>query len=101
MLLTILRYNMIKLEKLYAKVNDYYKIKKSEKYTFEAYIENKLLNDDNYVALSNKIGKLNFDIAKLDFDGNTNEANDLKILRDNYLLEVFVNGGEEVYSVLL
>ncbi len=27
--------------------------------------------------------------------------NDLKILRDSYFAEVFVNGGEEVYSVLL
>ena len=26
---------------------------------------------------------------------------DLKILRDEYILEVFVNGGEEIYSVLL
>ena len=26
---------------------------------------------------------------------------DLKILRDGYLVEVFVNGGEEVYTALL
>ena len=26
---------------------------------------------------------------------------DLKILRDEYLVEVFVNGGEEVYTALL
>ena len=29
------------------------------------------------------------------------EVSDLKILRDEYILEVFVNGGEEVYSALL
>lgn len=29
------------------------------------------------------------------------EIRDLKILRDEYILEVFVNGGEEVFSVLL
>ncbi|MBQ7302775.1 MAG: glycoside hydrolase family 32 protein [Clostridia bacterium] len=29
------------------------------------------------------------------------EITDLKILRDGYILEVFVNGGEEIYSVLL
>lgn len=29
------------------------------------------------------------------------EVNDLKILRDGYLAEVFVNGGQEVYTVLL
>lgn len=29
------------------------------------------------------------------------EIHDLKILRDEYILEVFVNGGEEVFSVLL
>ncbi len=29
------------------------------------------------------------------------EIRDLKILRDEFILEVFVNGGEEVYSVLL
>lgn len=29
------------------------------------------------------------------------EVRDLKILRDEYILEVFVNGGESVYSVLL
>ena len=47
MLLTILRYNMIKLEKLYGKVNDYFKVKKSDRFSFEAYIENKLLKDEN------------------------------------------------------
>ena len=29
------------------------------------------------------------------------DIKDLKILRDGYLLEVFVNGGEVVYTVLL
>ena len=29
------------------------------------------------------------------------EITDLKILRDGYLVEVFVNGGEEVYTALL
>ncbi len=29
------------------------------------------------------------------------EINDLKILRDSYFAEIFVNGGKEVYSVLL
>ena len=29
------------------------------------------------------------------------ENKDLKIIRDGYILEVFVNGGEEIYSVLL
>ena len=29
------------------------------------------------------------------------EIRDLKIIRDEYILEVFVNGGEEIYSVLL
>ncbi|MBQ2916249.1 MAG: glycoside hydrolase family 32 protein [Clostridia bacterium] len=29
------------------------------------------------------------------------EISDLKIIRDEYLVEIFVNGGEEVYSVLL
>ena len=29
------------------------------------------------------------------------EIRDLKILRDGYLMEIFVNGGEEVYTVLL
>jgi len=29
------------------------------------------------------------------------EVNDLKILRDGYIVEVFVNGGEEVYTALL
>ena len=29
------------------------------------------------------------------------EISDLKIIRDGYIMEVFVNGGEEIYSVLL
>jgi beta-fructofuranosidase len=29
------------------------------------------------------------------------EIKDLKILRDEYILEIFVNGGEEIYTVLL
>ncbi|MBR2335399.1 MAG: hypothetical protein IKA62_04150 [Clostridia bacterium] len=31
----------------------------------------------------------------------TGEIRDLKLLRDEYLLEIFVNGGEEVFTVLL
>ena len=31
----------------------------------------------------------------------TGKVTDLKILRDAFILEVFVNGGEEIYSVLL
>jgi hypothetical protein len=31
----------------------------------------------------------------------TGESRDLAILRDGYLLEVFVRGGEEVYTALL
>ena len=76
---------MIKLEKLYSKVNDYFKLKKSERYTFEAFLENKLLNDYTYTNLSNKIGKLNFDIAKLNFDGNTKKSSELIAVRDNLL----------------
>lgn len=29
------------------------------------------------------------------------EIKELKMIRDEYILEVFVNGGEEIYSVLL
>ena len=29
------------------------------------------------------------------------EISDLKILRDGYIIEVFVNGGEEIYSAML
>ena len=29
------------------------------------------------------------------------EVRDLKIIRDEFILEVFVNGGEAIYSVLL
>ena len=29
------------------------------------------------------------------------EISDIKILRDEYMLEVFVNGGEEIYTILL
>ena len=29
------------------------------------------------------------------------EINDIKILRDTYLTEVYINGGEEVYTALL
>jgi beta-fructofuranosidase len=29
------------------------------------------------------------------------EISDLKIIRDGYIMEVFVNGGKEIYSVLL
>ncbi|MBO4500745.1 MAG: hypothetical protein J5760_00785, partial [Clostridia bacterium] len=29
------------------------------------------------------------------------EIKDIKVLRDEYILEIFVNGGEEVYSVVL
>ena len=29
------------------------------------------------------------------------EVRDLKILRDEYIMEIFVNGGETVYSLLL
>lgn len=44
-----------------------------------------------------------FKIARTDRDPviHKGEVKDLKILRDGYILEVFVNGGEDVYSVLL
>jgi len=29
------------------------------------------------------------------------KINDLKIIRDEYIMEVFINGGEEIYSILL
>ena len=29
------------------------------------------------------------------------EINDLKILRDGYIVEVYVNGGQEIYTALL
>ena len=29
------------------------------------------------------------------------EIRELKLLRDGYLLEIFINGGEEVFTVLL
>jgi hypothetical protein len=29
------------------------------------------------------------------------EIKDIKILRDAYIAEIFVNGGEEIYTVLL
>ena len=29
------------------------------------------------------------------------EIHDLKILRDEYMLEIFINGGECIYSILL
>ena len=32
---------------------------------------------------------------------HTGKVDDLKVIRDEYILEVFVNGGETVYSVLL
>ena len=32
------------------------------------------------------------------YEGNTDN---IKILRDGYIVEVFVNGGEEVYTALL
>ena len=34
-------------------------------------------------------------------DPNGSEVRDIKILRDEYILEIFVNGGETVYSILL
>ena len=39
-----------------------------------------------------------YELSKLNFKG---EIKDLKILRDGYILEVFVNGGESIYSALL
>ena len=32
---------------------------------------------------------------------HTGEVRDLQILRDEYIMEIFVNGGETVYSLLL
>ena len=32
---------------------------------------------------------------------HTGDVRDLKILRDEFIIEVFVNGGEEIYSALL
>ncbi len=78
---------MIKLEKLYDKINNYFKVKKSENFTMQAYLEDRLLNDENYANISSKLGKLNYKIASLDFNGKTEEANKLKIERDRLTKE--------------
>ncbi len=61
---------MIKCEKLITKVNDFYKTKESEKYSIVSYIENKLFSNEEYLTLENKIRKLNFEIAKADYENN-------------------------------
>ena len=50
-----------------------------------------------------KITEDGFEILRTDRETvvHKGEIKDLKILRDGYILEVFVNGGEDVYSVLL
>ena len=73
---------MIKLEKLYDKVNNYFKVKNSENFTMQAYLEDRLLNDDNYTNISSKLGKLNYEIAMLDFNGNSENTTKLKEERD-------------------
>ena len=50
-----------------------------------------------------KITEDGFEILRTDREKvvHKGKINNLKILRDGYILEVFVNGGEDVYSVLL
>lgn len=81
---------MIKLEKLYDKVNNYFKVKKSENFTMQAYLEDRLLNDDNYTNISSKLGKLNYEIAMLDFNGNSENTTKLKEERDRLVKEKLV-----------
>lgn len=73
---------MIKLEKLYDKVNNYFKVKKSENFTLQAYLDNLLLQNESYTEISGKLGKLNYEIANLDFNGKTDDANKLRLERD-------------------
>ncbi len=74
---------MIKNEKLLNKVNDYYKTKESEIASYNAYIEDKLLGNSEYLSLENSARKLNYEIAKAEYLGNSELVKELTIKRDN------------------
>ena len=69
---------MIKCEKLLNKVNDYYKTKASEISSYNAYIEDKLLSNEEYLSLENTYRKLTYKLAKAKYDNNENLVNDLQ-----------------------
>lgn len=61
--------------------------------------ENIGTTDDEYVKLTNE-GFVIYRTAKPDVVCKTS-VKDMKIIRDEYIIEIYVNGGEEVYSVVL
>lgn len=61
---------MIKCEKLLNKVNDYYKTKQSEIASFNAFVEDKLLSNEEYLSLENLSRKLSYEIAKAEYSNN-------------------------------
>ncbi len=68
---------MIKNQILLNKVNDYYKTKESEIASFNAYIEDKLMSNKEYLSLENSVRKLNYEIAKAKYNNDEVLVNSL------------------------
>ncbi len=73
---------MIKNEKLLNKISDYYKTKESEIASYNAYIEDELYKNEEYLSLENGARKLNYEIAKAEYLGNLELVKKLTPNRD-------------------
>ncbi len=57
-------------DKLIEKVNDFYKTKKSERYSISTYLEDRLYSNETYLNLENKIRKLKFNLSKASYEND-------------------------------
>ena len=79
---------MIKSKTLIEQVNEFYINKTTKIYAINEYYENLLNKNNNYINLLNEIGSLKFDIAKLEYEGKS-EDNGLNNKLKNLELEKF------------
>ena len=78
---------MIKIDKLLSKINDFYTSKQSLRFSYETHIENKLFSNENYLNLENSIKKLDYEIAKAEYENNFELSNKLEEKKSKLLTE--------------
>ncbi len=74
---------MIKSNKILEKVKEYYQSLRSKNQTLKLNIEEKLLSNERYLNTVNDIGKINYQIAKANYDGEIEKISKLEIELEN------------------
>ncbi len=87
---------MIKVDKLLSKVNDFYTSKQSLRFSYETHIESKLFNNEEYLNLDNSIKKLDFKIAKAEYENNFDLSKSLEEEKS-----ILLNNKNKIYNEII